>query len=96
VIDAFPLASVVDVLALVVPLPAEVNQLTVTFAADAPPNSTWTVVASAVPIGAVRSRNVESAERAYGVGLLLPPVPSPVDAGLFEPQAVAATKGKAI
>ncbi len=40
VIDAFPLASVVDVLALVVPLPTAVNQLTVTFPAGVPPSST--------------------------------------------------------
>ena len=40
VIDAFPLASVVDVLASVVPLPAAGNQLTVTLGAATPPSST--------------------------------------------------------
>jgi hypothetical protein len=62
VIDAFPLASVVDVLALVAPLPTAVNQLTVTFADGCPPNSTCTLVSSEVPIRAVRSRKLESAE----------------------------------
>jgi hypothetical protein len=72
VTDATPLASVVDVVALNEPLPAGTTQLTVTLAAGCPPSATRTDVASEVPIGAVRSRKTESAERLYGVVLCGP------------------------
>src|SRR5690242_7740206 len=92
---AFPFASVVDVALLTTPLLAFGNQVTVTFAAGSPPSSTWTVVAKAEPIGAVRAVNEESAETLYAVCDGPPgPVP-PGEPSDDEPQAVAAAKGRA-